>query len=139
MNTNNPGLKWKILALIIIIFEVGLLFVPGGVITHSFKIITTGCDKKITSAAYYDPYGGGTGTETVFFCGGTPPSEMNPFYQIGSNRVLQMLFSWVFIVAGIFSTHYFYFRYKNTAEVYNLGGLMPCVFFYLFGLFIILL
>ena len=129
MNKPKPS-KWIFLIILLMTCEIGLLFFPGGVIAHSQRIIRTGCDKKVSSAAYYDPYSGTTGTQTYIFCGGSPPYSMNPFYQLGSNRRFQMGIAWLLILAGI----YFPFQLRRELDKPGaLGGVLSCVAFYLFG------
>jgi hypothetical protein len=119
----------KILMASIIALEIGLLFIPGGVIDHSKTIIKYGCDKNVVSAEYY-PLTGSIGGGTYYFCGANPPPQMNPFYQLFSNRRVQMIFAWLVIGGSIYSN---FLLGKELNQKGVIGGFISIVVIYLFG------
>jgi len=125
----NNLLLMKFLMVFLILLEIGLLFIPGGIIDHSKLIIKYGCDKEVISADYYSPTGS-SGGGTYTFCEENPPPQMNPFYQLFSNRRVQMFFAWLVIGGSIYFNS---LLGKELNQKGVIGGFISLIGIYLFG------
>jgi hypothetical protein len=132
----------RLLVLIIVIAtlagQIGLLFLPRGVMYHTIKVITTGCDKDITYGEYQY-----LSTGNVFereFCG-EPPSSLDTVSSLVSDRSFMIFVGWLFIVGSIIFTFVSGFQAIKIPRIN--GDIITYIFLvgflYVFGLLFILL